>query len=453
MIIIIDKNFTIQVPNLTDYLKDLRYLYKINFGMFKFSKKDYEALNRRIVLSKNTDWNKAIALTILNYKFVTKIIFTKVSRKEYPYYGYPYIYLQRKITYIIESLAMHSMKALIENVKSDNSYSVVTFIGNTMLYSRSLERDHLIGTSSQINGIPIARQKRDQIQAWIDTVIKYKRLYYKTKNYEELLADVREKIANNDQLRKELRKKIRQYTTKLRILEALTPSFSFLNNSSKRDTEVLFNLLLTLQPIEIKVILKHFSSHDRYNLIRMLKVRINMLKREYKLSELTSLKKQAALLEYIINNAPSKNDFSYVFMEKLELLEPIELVDLLEHNFYFNSAFLKKKEDSEFKDDLDKFLADNLTNREENVIRLRYLDSVKLFNKKPGEYLRGGYYHTLKEIGCIFGVDASRIRQIEAKAMRKLRKAAEINKLKQDFIKVHDEIGTYDEHNKLPMHW
>ena len=185
----------------------------------------------------------------------------------------------------------------------------------------------------------------------------------------------------------------------------------------------------------------------------MLKVRINMLKREYKLSELTSLKKQAALLEYIINNAPSKNDFSYVFMEKLELLEPIELVDLLEHNFYFNSAFLKKKEDSEFKDDLDKFLADNLTNREENVIRLRYLDSVKLFNKKPGEYLRGGYYHTLKEIGCIFGVDASRIRQIEAKAMRKLRKAAEINKLKQDFIKVHDEIGTYDEHNKLPMHW
>ena len=55
MIIIIDKNFTIRVPNLTDYLKDLRYLYKINFGMFKFSKKDYEALNRRIVLSKNTD--------------------------------------------------------------------------------------------------------------------------------------------------------------------------------------------------------------------------------------------------------------------------------------------------------------------------------------------------------------------------------------------------------------
>ena len=59
-----------------------------------------------------------------------------------------------------------------------------------------------------------------------------------------------------------------------------------------------------------------------------------------------------------------------------------------------------------------------LTPREESVIRLRF-------------GLQDGRYHTLEEVGTEFNVTRERIRQIEAKALRKLRHPVRSNKFKE----------------------
>ena len=66
-------------------------------------------------------------------------------------------------------------------------------------------------------------------------------------------------------------------------------------------------------------------------------------------------------------------------------------------------------------------LLSNLSDREERVIKLRF-------------GLIDGRMRTLEEVGKEFGVTRERIRQIEAKALRKLRHPSRANKLK-DFVK------------------
>ena len=68
------------------------------------------------------------------------------------------------------------------------------------------------------------------------------------------------------------------------------------------------------------------------------------------------------------------------------------------------------------KDEIQEVL-DTLTPREEEVLKLRF-------------GLRGGTCHTLEEVGNMFGVTRERIRQIEAKALRKLRHPSRSRKLK-----------------------
>ena len=63
---------------------------------------------------------------------------------------------------------------------------------------------------------------------------------------------------------------------------------------------------------------------------------------------------------------------------------------------------------------------DTLTSREERVLRLRF-------------GLEDGRARTLEEVGQVFGVTRERIRQIEAKALRKLRHPSRSKKLK-DFL-------------------
>ena len=63
---------------------------------------------------------------------------------------------------------------------------------------------------------------------------------------------------------------------------------------------------------------------------------------------------------------------------------------------------------------------DTLTPREEMVLRLRY-------------GIDDGHPRTLEEVGKEFGVTRERIRQIEAKALRKLRHPQRSKKLK-DYI-------------------
>lgn len=66
---------------------------------------------------------------------------------------------------------------------------------------------------------------------------------------------------------------------------------------------------------------------------------------------------------------------------------------------------------------LDEVLKNTLTDREEKVLKLRY-------------GLLNGKTHTLEEIGNLLGVTRERIRQIESKALRRLRTPAKQSKLK-----------------------
>ena len=68
------------------------------------------------------------------------------------------------------------------------------------------------------------------------------------------------------------------------------------------------------------------------------------------------------------------------------------------------------------KDEISEVLL-TLTEREEKVIRLRF-------------GLEDGRPRTLEEVGQLFGVTRERIRQIEAKALRKLRHPSRSRKLK-----------------------
>lgn len=73
----------------------------------------------------------------------------------------------------------------------------------------------------------------------------------------------------------------------------------------------------------------------------------------------------------------------------------------------------------EFKNELDKILK-TLTDREEKILRLRF-------------GLDDGRERTLEEIGNIYGLTRERIRQIEEKALRKLRHPSRSNKIKGFF--------------------
>ena len=64
-------------------------------------------------------------------------------------------------------------------------------------------------------------------------------------------------------------------------------------------------------------------------------------------------------------------------------------------------------------------IIDTLTPREQKVIRLRY-------------GLDDSHPRTLEEVGREFSVTRERIRQIEAKALRKLRAPGKLKKLKAD---------------------
>ena len=65
-----------------------------------------------------------------------------------------------------------------------------------------------------------------------------------------------------------------------------------------------------------------------------------------------------------------------------------------------------------------------LTSREEKVIKMRF-------------GLEDGSEHTLEEVGQCFAVTRERIRQIEAKALRKLRHPSRSSKLKSFVVEAH----------------
>lgn len=89
----------------------------------------------------------------------------------------------------------------------------------------------------------------------------------------------------------------------------------------------------------------------------------------------------------------------------------IEDTDMVTPDMYTTNQLLKEEINQALK---------NLTERESKIIRLRY-------------GLDDGRSHTLEEVGQVFGVTRERVRQIEAKALRQLKRPGNIKNLK-DFI-------------------
>jgi RNA polymerase primary sigma factor len=78
----------------------------------------------------------------------------------------------------------------------------------------------------------------------------------------------------------------------------------------------------------------------------------------------------------------------------------------------------------------------NLKEQTANVLRTLTLREEKVIKMRFG--LEDGSEHTLEEVGQCFAVTRERIRQIEAKALRKLRHPSRSLKLKSFLVDVHD---------------
>lgn len=134
---------------------------------------------------------------------------------------------------------------------------------------------------------------------------------------------------------------------------------------------------------------------------------------------------------------------------KYSLEEVIEQVDIEEENVDTNKSFNILRDKSidyvdltsdyaaflMLKDQLDKIL-DSLTEREQKVLRLRF-----------GLY--DGRQHTLEEVGKEFNVTRERIRQIEAKALRKLRHPSRSKQVKDYYPEDVMPFGTIGESYKM----
>ena len=125
-----------------------------------------------------------------------------------------------------------------------------------------------------------------------------------------------------------------------------------------------------------------------------------------------------------IELAPDKiREIQLIAMDPLSLEKPVgeeedsHVGDFIEDKD--NISPTKYANDSLLKDRLNEVLQE-LTDREEKVIRLRY-------------GLDDGRNHTLEEVGKEFGVTRERIRQIEAKAIKKLRHPSR-SKLLKDYL-------------------
>ncbi|MBD1922918.1 RNA polymerase sigma factor, RpoD/SigA family [Microcoleus sp. FACHB-831] len=92
-----------------------------------------------------------------------------------------------------------------------------------------------------------------------------------------------------------------------------------------------------------------------------------------------------------------------------------ELVDLLEDSD--NQSPEDQMSESMMRQEIWEVLGDVLTEREKDVIALRY----GLTSSEP---------YTLEEVGCLFNLSRERVRQIQSKAMRKLRRPQIAKRLK-----------------------
>lgn len=150
---------------------------------------------------------------------------------------------------------------------------------------------------------------------------------------------------------------------------------------------------------------------------------INRLRKaEKKLAQVYNRKPTIEELAKELDLTPEKvQDIQKIAIEPLALEAPVgDEEDTTYADFVSDGDALDPLEytiKSKYKEELDKVLS-TLNVREEEVIRLRY-------------GLVDGKQHTLEEVGKVFNVTRERIRQIESKALRKLRHPIRKRKLNQ----------------------
>jgi RNA polymerase primary sigma factor len=150
---------------------------------------------------------------------------------------------------------------------------------------------------------------------------------------------------------------------------------------------------------------------------------INRLRKaEKKLAQVYNRKPTIEELAKELDLTPEKvQDIQKIAIEPLSLESPVGgEEDTTYADFVSDGDALDPLEytiKSKYKEELDKVLS-TLNVREEEVIRLRY-------------GLVDGKQHTLEEVGKVFNVTRERIRQIESKALRKLRHPIRKRKLNQ----------------------
>lgn len=459
-------NFIVTVPHFTDELDDLKQLFEDNFGGWQFTNADYEHLNRLIVFSKNTNWDKAIALTILNQKLISKAIYKKVNVEDYPYFKYPYIRFSHKITYIVETLAINVLKKLKHNLK-ESKYNCSTFIINSVEWSFTQEQDYLIGNAGQIRRIKKCKQQRDeerqQFQQWKMLLHKYKDMYGRPdkNDYADRLHSIRLAIARLNMIHHDSMKEIRLIKKQLNWIDEIESSAKKALSTSPQDYFELQDELPSLnEKSKIYQFAKIWTKHDFENAKFILKNDLEEYQREIKLTKsLSKLKKEKKMLEIIVKDYPEqKKHFSdFVFMENLELLEPEKLNQIIDNSAYYFPNPTVREDYFDLKKEID-YILNTINDREANSLALRYLIPKTLPKEKANFCInQQSHVRTLEEIGQIYGYKSrERIRQIIAKGLRKLRHPSRSNSIMAFYNgrDLEDQInGIIDEHNILPCDW
>ena len=154
--------------------------------------------------------------------------------------------------------------------------------------------------------------------------------------------------------------------------------------------------------------------HQRINFVKRKKQELaNVLQREPSMEEL------AEVCELEVDKVLDilKRDKNIVSLDTpIKEDEDSSLVEFIPSDAHFGDVVIHEVEQNNLREKIDEVLTD-LSDQEQQVLRMRFgLDDDTL--------------KTLEEIGKVFGVTRERIRQIEAKAIRKLRHPSRLKLLK-----------------------
>ena len=154
--------------------------------------------------------------------------------------------------------------------------------------------------------------------------------------------------------------------------------------------------------------------HQRINFVKRKKQELaNVLQREPSMEEL------AEVCELEVDKVLDilKRDKNIVSLDTpIQEDEDSSLVEFIPSDAHFGDVVIHEVEQNNLREKIDEVLTD-LSDQEQQVLRMRF----GLDDDTP---------KTLEEIGKVFGVTRERIRQIEAKAIRKLRHPSRLKLLK-----------------------